>query len=294
VDVRAGLFNLLGCCAFLNQNFEAAMQYFRAALKLAGEDARLHQNAALACELQGLTEQADDHWDHFHQAIDGRLPTAPGRPDYLDRLRYEALHRLAAAAYDREDWERALTFYQRAARLRPEDPDLLERLFHLYTQVRRPEEAGRTLRRLRQVRSNDPLLELYELDLGALKSLDDAERLLADIDRVLKKYPDDPRLEERAGGMVATVVAYLDRLGQQAATQLDKSAARVRRLTNYRANWPEMYDFLRDLNTRLGRLKRVTARCLLLVATDAQRRRLRALRQQIDRDVERGEKLLRG
>ena len=44
----------------------------------------------------------------------------------------------------------------------------------------------------------------------------------------------------------------------------------------------------------LGRLKRVTARCLLLVATDAQRRRLRALRQQIDRDVERCEKLLRG
>ena len=44
--------------------------------------------------------------------------------------------------------EQHLTYLQRAHRLRPQDPDTLERLYHLYVQVKRPEDARRTLRRL--------------------------------------------------------------------------------------------------------------------------------------------------
>src|SRR5207245_769390 len=106
--------------------------------------------------------------------------------------------RLATRYSEKEKWSSALGYVQRAQRLRPEDFDTLERLFHLYNQAKRPQEARRTLEQLRRLRPGDPQLELYELDLVEVKGLNDIERLLTEIDRVLKRHPDDGRVQDRA------------------------------------------------------------------------------------------------
>jgi Flp pilus assembly protein TadD len=284
---QAALLNLLGCCACLGQNFEGGKNYFAAALRLAPADARLLQNLALACEWDGRLEEAEPHWNRYFDALDHRVPAAPGRPDYVERLRYEALNRLATCFSDKEQWPRALVYLQRAQRLRSEDPETLERLFHLYTQAQRSDEAARVLRKLRQLQPGEPLFELYELEIEEVQHLDDTDRLLGAIDRVLKKHPNDPRLEERAGGMVLNVVASLNRQGRQLSEQLDKALARLRRLPNNQAHWPEMDDFLCDVRGRLNKVKRITAKCLLLASTEQQRHTIRDLRERVDRDVAR-------
>jgi tetratricopeptide (TPR) repeat protein len=282
----AALFNLLGCAACLSQDFERGIDYFSAALKLAPKDARIHQNLALAHELDGRLADAEPHWDNFFDLIDNRLPAPPGRKDYHDQLIYEGLNRLAGCFTDRERWNRALDYVQRAARLRPGDTDTLERLFHLYNHAKRPEEARKVLRRLREMRPGEPQYDLYELDLVEVKNLHDIERMLTEIDRILKRHPNDARVEERAVAMVGNVVPMMGNLCDQLTEQMSKVIDQVRSLPNYQINWSAVHEVMRDLIKEFQRLRRITSKCLPLVTNDEHRRIVRELTEHIDRKIE--------
>jgi Flp pilus assembly protein TadD len=282
----AALFNLLGCCACMNQDFDQAVQHFTAALKLADKDPRILQNLALAHELSGALADAEPHWNTYFELIDNRLPAPPGQKDYFDQLAYESVNRLANSFAERERWPSAVRYVQRCATLRPQDKETLERLFHLYNQAKRPAEARKTLRRLRELRPNDPQYDLFELDLVELKNLSDVERILSDVDRILKRHPDDSRVEERAMSMVSSVVPMMGNLCDQLTDQLTKVMGQVRQLPNYQVNWSAVHEVMRDLVKEFQRLRRITVKCTPLVSSEEQRRVVRELTEHIDRKIE--------
>jgi Flp pilus assembly protein TadD len=278
--------NLLGCCATMNQDFERAAKFFSAALNLVPNDAWLNQNLALARELQGRLDLADPPWNRYFDLLDRRVPAPPGRPDYLDHLAFEAYSRLADSYQKKEKWPTALSYLQRAARLRSQDPDTLERLFHLYNQAKRPDEARKTLQRLRQIRPNDPQFDLYELDLRDTKTLEDLDRMLTDIKRILGKYPGDLRVEERAVGMVGGVIPLMGRLCDQLTEQMNRILDQVRRLPQYQINWRAVREAMRDLEHEFQKLRRITNKCLSLVSSDEHRSIIRELSQHIDKKID--------
>jgi tetratricopeptide (TPR) repeat protein len=287
-STQLALLNLLGCCTCLTQDFDSGVRYFTAALKINGNDPRLHQNLALAHELQGNLSDADPHWNRFFDLL---MTDAVGRPlsqptEYVETLAYEGLHRLAARHAEKERWSAALGYVQRAARLRPNDPDTLERLFHLYNHAKRPQDARRTLDQLRQLRPSDPLLELYELDLVEVKNLSDIERLLTEIDRVLKRYPHDARVEERAVNEVGRVIPLMGNLCDQLTEQMTKVIDQVRHLPNYQINWSAVREVMRDLLKEFQKLRRITGKCLPLVTNEEHRRIVRDLADHIDKKME--------
>jgi tetratricopeptide (TPR) repeat protein len=283
---QAALFNLLGCCVCMSQDFEAGVRYFTAALRLVNNDARIHQNLALAYELQDQLAQAEPYWNRYFELLDGRIPYPPGQVDYPRRLAFEGLMRLAGRYAEKEKWHSALPLVQRAAQMRPEDSDVLERLFQLYGQLKRPDEARRTLRRLRELRPNEPQYDLYELDLIEPKSLKDIERILSEIDRIRERYPNDPRVEERAVRMVGNVIPLMSNLCDQLTEQMSKIIDQVRRLPNYQINWPAVHDAMRDLVREFRKLRRITGKCYPLVTSDEHRRIIRELSDHIDRKIE--------
>ena len=283
--LQVALLNLLGVCECMLQDFDRGLRYLGAALKLSANDPWLHQNVALAYELQGRLEQADTHWNRYFDLLDARVP-APPLPNYLETLAYEGLNRLADAYTRKERWNSALPYLQRAHRLRPGDTETLERLFHLYNQVKRPEDARRTLRRLRELRPDEPQFELYELDLREVRTLEDIDRMLGDIRRTLNKFPNDLRVEERAVNTVGNVIPIMGRMCDQLTEQLSKIVDQVRRLPNYQINWPAVRDVMRDLHDEFQKLKRITSKCLGLVTNDEHRRIIRDLSEHIDRKIE--------
>jgi tetratricopeptide (TPR) repeat protein len=280
------LFNLLGCCALMNQDFEKGIGYFSAAMKLTSKDLRIVQNLALAYELSGALADAEPHWNTYFELIDGRLPAPPGHKKYIDQLAYESLNRLASIFAERERWPSALRYVQRCANLRPSDPDTQERLFHLYNQAKRPDEARKTLRRLRELRPGEPQHDLFELDLVEVKNLSDIERMLTDIDRILKRHPGDARVQERAVGMVGNVVPMMGNLCDQLTDQMSKVIDQVRNLPNYQINWSAVHEVMRDLVKEFQRLRRITNKCLPLATGDEHRRIIRELAEHIDRKIE--------
>src|SRR5262249_39280718 len=161
---------------------------------------------ALACEQLNQPGQAEQHWDRFFDLLDTRLPGPPGQPDYAEALAFESLIRLATNCVEKEKWQAALGFVQRAQKLRPRDPEVLERLFNRYNQPRRKDEARRMLKTLRDIRPGEPQYDLFELDLIDVKNLNDIDRMLTEIDRIRQRYPDDPRVEGRAISMVNNVI----------------------------------------------------------------------------------------
>jgi len=279
------LLNLLGCCACLQQDFDHAAWYFNTALSRVGNDPWLHQNLALAYEWQGRLDHADTHWNRYFDALD-RGTVAPSIPAYHETLAFEGLSRLAENYTKREKWTNALTYLQRAQRLRPQDADVLERLFHLYNQLKRPDEARKTLRRLREVRPNDPQFDLYELDIRDVRTVDDIERMLADIRRTMGRYPNDLRVEERAAAMAGNVVPVMTRMGNQLTDQANKIVDQMRRLPSYQINWPAVREVMRDLQEEFMRLRRAANKCLGLVGGEEHRRTIRDLIAHIDRKVE--------
>jgi Flp pilus assembly protein TadD len=282
----AALFNLLGCCACMTQDFDKGVQYFASALKLAGKDARIVQNLALAHELAGQLADAETHWNDYFAAIDRRLPAPPGHKNYADELAYEGLNRLAASFAEHERWPSAVRYVERCAALRPRDTEALERLFHLYNQAKRPEEARKTLRRLRELRPGEPQYDLYELDVTEVKNLNDIERMLTEIERILKRHPNEPRVEDRAVSMVGGVIPMMGNLCDQLTEQMSKVIDQVRHLPNYQINWSAVHEVMRDLLREFQRLRRITHKCMPLVSNEEHRRVVRELTEHIDRKIE--------
>jgi Flp pilus assembly protein TadD len=283
---QAAYLNLLGCCACMEQDFDRGAKHFTAALRQAGGDPRLFHNLALAHEWQGQLEQAEPNWNHFLDLLALGVPGPPGRPDYPDNLAFEALNHLAEVCTKKERFSSALRYLQRASKVRPQDADLLERLFHLYAQLKRPEDARWVLHRLRQLRPHDPQTELYELELHETKSLEDIDRKLTAIGRILKKYPNDLRVEERAVGMVGEVIPLMGRLCDQLTEYIGRIVDQVRRLPHYQINWPAVHDEMRNLEDEFLKLRQITRLCLPLVTSDEHRRIIRELSAHIDRKID--------
>jgi tetratricopeptide (TPR) repeat protein len=283
---RVALLNLLGVCACVTQDFDDAARHFGDAIKLAGNDPRLHQNLALVYEIQGDLGRADPHWNRYFDLLDGRTPGPMDVPDYPTALAFQSLRRLAERYKEKEKWTQALGYVQRAKSLRPEDPEILEQLFHLFNQSKKPQDARKTLEKLRELRPQDPQLDLYELDLNEAKNLNDIERLLTEIDRILKRYPGDARVEERAVTMVGNVIPLMGTLCDQLTDQMSKVIDQVRHLPNYQINWTAVRDVMKDLMKEFQKLRRITGKCLPLVKNDEHRRVVRDLADHIDKKME--------
>ncbi len=285
-NAQVALLNMVGLCAAMTQDFDTAHRHFDAALKVNDKDPRLHQNLALVHEMQGNLAQADPHWNRFFDLLDERLPAPGDVAHYVEALAYEALGRLASRYSEKEKWSSALGYVQRAHRLRPENVDMNERLFHLYNHNKRPQDARRVLEKLRQLRPKEAQYDLYELDLIEVKGLNDIERLLTDIDVIIKRYPGDARVSERAVSMVGNVIPLMGNLCDQLTDQMSKVISQVRNLPNYQINWSAVRDVMRDLLKEFQKLRRITGKCLPLVQSDEHRRIVRELGEHIDRKME--------
>jgi tetratricopeptide (TPR) repeat protein len=283
---QVSLNNLLGCCAVLTQDFESGYRNFAAAAKLAPNDPRLNQNLALCAELKGDLNQAEEHWNRYFDLLDHRVPAPPDVPQYVNSLAYESLSRLASRHGEKEKWPAAAACIERARRYRPNDPDTLERLFHLYNNAKRPGDARRALEELRRLRPGDPQLELYELDLIEVKGLNDIERLLTDIDAIMKRHPSEARVQERAVSMVGNVIPLMGNLCDQLTEQMTKVFDQVRHLPNYQINWTAVREVMRDLLKEFQKLRRIVGKCLPLVVSDEHRRIVRDLADHIDKKME--------
>lgn len=292
---QALLLNLLGICCCLNQDFDEGARHLSQAVKLVPTDPRLSQNLALAHEMQNQAAQAEPHWNRYFDLLlaGADLPRPPGQPDYHDRLAFEGLIRLAGRYSEKERWNQALSYVQRAHRLRPRDPDTLERLFHLYNHLKHPDEARKALRQLRDVRPDDPQYELYELDLIEVRNIGDIDRLLGEIEKVMRRHPQDARVEERAAGMLANLVPLLTDLYDRLADRLSDVVDQVRSLPNYQINWAAVGDEARDLQRDFQKLRRVANRCQPLLVHDEPRRLLRELADRVDRKIDTCRSILR-
>jgi Flp pilus assembly protein TadD len=283
---QVALYNLLGCCSSMTQDFDGAQKSFSAALKIAPNDARLQQNVALTYELQGDLSAADPHWNRYFDLLDDQVRVPADIPRYLELLTFESLNRLASRYTEKERWSSAIGYVHRAVQMRPKDTDIQEHLFYLYKQAKRYSEARKTLEQLRRMQPEEPQYELFELDLIEVKGLNDIEKILSGIDRLRKRHPDESRVEERAMKMVADVIPLMGNLCDQLTEQMTKVIDQVRHLPNYQINWAAVREVMRDLKKEFQKLRRITGKCLPLVNNDEHRRIIRDLAEHIDRKME--------
>jgi Flp pilus assembly protein TadD len=283
---RAALLNMLGCCACLTHDFNGALRHLGEAVKLAPGEPRLHQNLAMVHELQGDLSKADPHWNRFFDLLDDRIPGPGDIRDYATSLAFHGLRRLADRYREKEKWTQALDYLQRALALRPDDSEVLDQLFTVYNQAKKPDEARKTLNRLRELRPQEPQLELYEAELTDLKSLNDIERVLNEVDRVVQRYPGDARVEDRVLNMLANILPLMSNFSDQFTGQMSKVLDQVRNLPDYQVNWSAVREVMRDLLKEFQKLRRVTAKCLPLVKNDEQRRVVRDLADHVDKKIE--------
>src|SRR5207249_2408517 len=116
---------------------------------------------------------------------------------------------------------------QRAHRLCPGDGEVLEALFLVYLQMRRRDDAGRVLDKLRTLRPDDAQVELYELDLIEIKSLEDIDDALGRLERVQRDFPTDRRVEDRALHTVGIVLPLMSTVCDQLSDQLARVVNQV-------------------------------------------------------------------
>lgn len=290
---QAILHNLLGCCATVLQDFEKGKHHFDIALRSAGSDLRFHQNIALTLELQNKLSQAEDQWNETIDLLEQhRCPAPPDQEEYHESLAFACLGRLAQHLAEKERWGAVVRYLERAYRLRPFDDDVTERLFHAYQNADQKKAAQKMLQHLRELRPHDPQVELYELDLVEVNSLQDIEYLLTEIENIIQRHPDDHRVEERALGMVHNVVPLMGNLCDQLTDQLSKVYRQVRNLPRYQIDWSALNEIVRDLIREFRKLKRITAKCLPLVTHHEHRRVVQDLKDHIDEKIDACRRLL--
>lgn len=282
---QVALLNTLGVCCTLTQCYDEAESYYNAVAKLIPNDARIRQNQALNCELQGEHDQAEEFWDRYLDLLDSKIPVPPQFSNYLSSLEFETLLHMGLTCAEKERWTDAAEFLLRATRVK-EDPDALEKLFFFTRNAKNYREARRTLDRLRDQRPNDQQLELYELDLIEVKSLGDFEKLLGEIDDILYRHPEDARVRDRAISMVGDIIPLMGNLCDQLTDQMSKVINQVRDLPQYQINWSAVKDVMRDLLKDFQKLRRITGKCLPLVESEDHKRIIRDLADHIDKKMD--------
>lgn len=283
---QTAVLNLLGCACCLSQDFADGLRHFTAAAKLATTDARLQQNLAIVHEFLDRPSDAEPHWNRFFDLLDQRLSGPPGFKGYAESLAFEGLTRLAGQAVEKEKWQVAYNYLRRAHELRPGDLETMERLFQFANQLKRKDEALRMLKRLRELRPGEPQYDLFELDLIEVNNLNDVEKLLGEIDKVLRRYPNDPRVESRAAQTLGNVIPLIGSMCDQLTDQLRKVSDQVRHLPDYQINWNAVHDVMRELLRDFQKLRRITGKCLPLVSHEEQRRIVRDLAEHLDQKIE--------
>ena len=301
------ILDMLGVAASMTQDFERGLVHFRAAAEAFQRDfsspgpankteryinsqgiylgAWLEQNLALGNEALGRMDVAEAHWNRYFDYLEHYVPRSLP-PDYLTNLAFEGASRLADNFSRKEKWGSAAAFLQRAHRIRPTDYETLERLFHMYTQLKRNEEARKILRRLREVRPNDPQAELFELEVREARKLDEIDALLSDLRHIAQRFPNDARVEERGAALVHNAVPSLERVADQYAGQVNKVVDQMRRLPSYQINWPTVRDIMRDMEDKYLFLRRVAQKCLAHITNDDVRRELHRLISHCDRKID--------
>lgn len=301
------LLNMLGVAASMSQDYERGLAHFRAAAEAFQRDysnpgpankterylnaqgvylgAWLEQNLAITSEALARMDVAETHWNRYFDYLEHYVPRSLP-PNYLSDLAFEGCSRLADLFSRKDKWGSAAHFLQRAHRIRPSDYETLERLFHMYTQLKRTEEARKILRRLREVRPNDPQAELFELEVRDARKLDEVDTVLSDLRRIAQRFPNDARVEERGAALVHNIVPILDRIADQYAGQVNKVVDQMRRLPSYQINWPTVRDIMRDMEDKYLFLRRVAQKCLAHVTSDDSRRELHRLISHCDRKID--------
>jgi hypothetical protein len=229
----------------------------------------------LGVSKEATTAQIEENWSE-------RLKWA--RRNLL-KVPLEDINWAKDALNDKERWSDAAGFLQRATRIK-EDPDALEKLFFFTRNAKNLREARKVLDRLHDLRPNDPQLELYELDLIEVKSLADIEKLLGEIDAIVRRYPTDPRVRERAVNMVGDIIPLMGNLCDQLTDQMAKVINQVRDLPQYQINWTAVRDVMRDLLKEFQKLRRITGKCLPLVENEEHKRIIRDLADHIDKKMD--------
>lgn len=311
VSSRIALFNMLGTCACMMQDYDPAIAYFRSALDLyqktpeanqrgpaggsranprqpnargVGQQALLEQNLALAYEWQGKWEKAEAHWNRYFDQLEYNLADArPG--DYPANLAFEGLNRLAEMCTQKERWNSALGFLLRAHKFRPSDADVLERLFHLYEQLRKPEEARKILQRLREVRPNDAQVEMFELNTRDIRDVEELSAVLNDVRRLAQKNAGNAQFDDRVNSMVNNLIPTMERMFDQWTGQVNKVLDQMRRLPSYQINWTMVREVMHDLNDKFYQLRKLAVKTQSMVQGNV-RRELQRLAGQCDRKID--------
>jgi tetratricopeptide (TPR) repeat protein len=275
--------NLLGCCLCLQQDFAGGILHLQEALRLAGDDPRMHQNLALAFTWMGELDEADLCWGRYLGTADRRLPRPPGFIEYHDQLRYQVLRHLGNQAYDRERWGQALSYLAEAQQFHPENVELAERLFLLQVQGNNRAGARKTLTQLQSLRPRHAAYELYELDLIEVRNAADLERLLEALSKLVEKLIDDPSVQEKA---VGRLFPQLQARADQLTRVLREIREDLHRLPEESTGW---YDALRDLRgikKDLRRLRQIDRYAAALQVSDATRRKLDKLNDDLERKID--------
>src|SRR5262245_41440184 len=279
----AAVRNLLGCCLCLGHDFASGILHFQEALRLAGDDPRIHQNLALAFTWQEDIEEADLCWGRYLGTYDKRIPRPPGFIDYHEQLRFLVHRHLGNLNYERERWKQALSYLDEAQQLRPQDADLSERVFLLQVQAGNRAAARKVLSHLQQLRPKHSPFELYELDLIEVRNAADLERLLDALAHVVERLIEDPASQDKA---VTRVLPQLQVRADQLTRVLRDIREDLHRLYEDSPGW---YDALRDLRAvkkDLRRLRQILRYCASLQVSESNRRKLDTLSEDIERKID--------
>jgi Flp pilus assembly protein TadD len=280
---RASIRNLLGCISCMMQDFASGILHLQEALRLAGDDPRIHQNLALSFTWQGDPSEADLCWGRFLGTMEKRLPRPPGFIDYHERLRFELLKHLGNQKYDQEKWPEALGYLEEAQKLEPENADLAERLFLLQMQAGNRGEARKMLGHMQMLKPKYPPYELYELDMIEVRTGEDLELLVETLHRVIELLAGDPAVQDKA---VTRAWPMLQYRSDQLTKLMREIRDDLRKLPEESRAW---YDALRDLRSvkrDLRRLRQITRYCVSLSVSEATRRRLDALTDELERKID--------
>lgn len=280
------LHNLRGCAACLGQDFAAGIQHFNAAIKLDDSDPCLHQNRALALELSGDSHRAEQAWMRYIEEIQESKSSPAELPHYGRRLAIDALLRLAGTYSDRLNYAAALPLVERAHRLQPENPNVLDRLFQLYRQLERTDLARRALQRLHQLLPGDPNLELYELELSPLRRSEELENWINALERIMQRYPRERRVQERATVLLGTFVNLVKDLTRQGNDQFSRATRQVRALRQDEINWRAVHKVMRDLRQEFTVLRHAVGRALVIDSHPGHLAQIRDLVDSLDRKIE--------
>jgi len=209
---------------------------------------------------------------------------------YYDTLACEGRLHVAELFSVEKKWNQAAKHFEKAHQVRPDNGDIMVKLFYSYRNGKNSNKARQTYKKLTKKYPKNLGYQILEVDLllSEASSLRDFERAFKKLVQLKRQHPKDPEILSKGEALVIEFVPSIAEVSDKLSASLREVVTTIQRIKqdpNMTIDSYKLKQIYNDLKNDYQTLKNMVDQCFEFVDSKDGKKMLRDLREHINSKI---------